>query len=445
MSDSTPPHPPDVRHELESWLDGAMRFLSDHTVHSKYVWRDTRYPDGGVITEPQLIMDIPVTVAQYGEQLEALPQTATILSVVEQHPELAQAFLTQVSGETATNDRDKIHNLCRWLLVPLVREYLLATQASKDLDPLTNLHDLIHQAAYAPGDAVVKWRILFWNFVVDDPALLVDPDALVRPSSEEEFNEVRDRHIDSPMMFHGLVFGENTLGGVLEVRHKASDLPDPEGGQFHAASQAVAKAVLLALRLVRPEWLAIESTLMDCENPFVRLPSGQRSWGPDESANLGASSTYHLDSSSAAEVQQLWPLVFHALNDQELHVPIARFFDSYGRRERYDRHLDYWMALESLFVASESENVTQIVKASIPYYLCSSQNERNETRRLIGEAYDLRSRLIHGNAGLFPWDGSQPYHMGKEVAGYSTRDHLIDSSQVWTQEALRKRIQELDL
>jgi len=139
-----------------------------------------------------------------------------------------------------------------------------------------------------------------------------------------------------------------------------------------------------------------------------------------------------LDDVVESRLSDLWAKAKAAVQSEVLHTPLTRFADSFTRRRDGDRLLDFWMALESLFLPQDLESeLRQTAPVAMGFYLAANEAERREIYDAVMVSYDWRSYLIHGERS--------PKKRPKEV----TLGDITDRTYAYLREALRKRVREL--
>jgi hypothetical protein len=137
---------------------------------------------------------------------------------------------------------------------------------------------------------------------------------------------------------------------------------------------------------------------------------------------------YVLTSGDAAALVALWPKAKRALSENVLQVALTRLADSYHRTKDEDRLIDYWTALESLFLPPDGyvRDMGETAAMVVAHYIGRNARERESIRNDIERSHNLRSHLIHGKRG-------QPKHDLTEMVA-KTGDHLRRAMRKWIQE-----------
>ena len=112
---------------------------------------------------------------------------------------------------------------------------------------------------------------------------------------------------------------------------------------------------------------------------------------------IAFTSPYVVVVDDVVALQGLWRQAQSALSDPLLAVPLKRFNDSYLRVDLDDRLIDYWVALESLFLPEGfTREMTELVAHAIAHYLGSTVSERNSIVALVRSSHKTRSDIVHG-------------------------------------------------
>jgi hypothetical protein len=203
--------------------------------------------------------------------------------------------------------------------------------------------------------------------------------------------------------FQGNLWNDYSLGAVLEMTGQKSDFASDGKESFNATAQRTAWAVELGLRLLQSEWVKRKSAEAWAESPFP--PTwGRAQLGGPMAARLPEQVVFAAPCVITRKLGQRlsshWKQLLLAVEDVSLEVPITRFSDSYGRGKSGDRLVDYWIALESMFLYGQSRaDMAERSALAISNYIGSSQQERADIRAEILGSYGHRSDVVHGDRG----------------------------------------------
>jgi hypothetical protein len=172
-------------------------------------------------------------------------------------------------------------------------------------------------------------------------------------------------------------------------------------------ASAAGHLLLQGLRLFAPEDVAIGFLILDSPNQFfpadiIRL-SGARSvmgrrmesaWGSAEFPHF-ASLPYTLTRSRARQLVDIWPHLSVNYADRRLDLAFRRFETSYDRNSPDDQLLDYWIALEALFL-KETQELAYRAGLRIARFIGLTKADREDIFKEIKRSYTCRSKVVHG-------------------------------------------------
>lgn len=144
----------------------------------------------------------------------------------------------------------------------------------------------------------------------------------------------------------------------------------------------------VAATLPFPSW-----TLLGSGKSIDRIELSFQGWGPK-------SRQRPLAIAELAELMERYADLPDR-SQRRLAVALRRLRYSTERVESEDRVIDMGIALEALFVdEGEYRNQRKIIARRGSWYFADSPQERERTRSSLKEFYDLRSKVVHGNADV---------------------------------------------
>jgi len=111
-------------------------------------------------------------------------------------------------------------------------------------------------------------------------------------------------------------------------------------------------------------------------------------------------SGYHLTSKEGGEFKEFWSIVVDQLAepDDNYRVALDKFQNSFQRGNENDRLLDCVIALEALYLKSgEQQEMAYRLSQRGALLLSESEEEALDIKENLKEAYNKRSRLVHGS------------------------------------------------
>lgn len=111
-------------------------------------------------------------------------------------------------------------------------------------------------------------------------------------------------------------------------------------------------------------------------------------------------SEYNLSSEETSEFEEFWTIVVDQLSepDDNYRVALDKFQNSFQRGNENDRLLDCVIALEALYLKSgEQQEMSYRLSQRGALLLSEDEGEALEIKETLKEAYNKRSRLVHGS------------------------------------------------
>lgn len=77
-------------------------------------------------------------------------------------------------------------------------------------------------------------------------------------------------------------------------------------------------------------------------------------------------------------------------------LALRRFSGAYERPSDEDRLIDYWVALEALFLPDATQELSYRVALRVARYVGETPRERKQLLRETRDSYTARSKVLHG-------------------------------------------------
>jgi hypothetical protein len=120
------------------------------------------------------------------------------------------------------------------------------------------------------------------------------------------------------------------------------------------------------------------------------------------------------------ELARIWPLLQREAHER-LETSFQRFELSYDRTDPEDRIIDYWVALESLFLPDDDRELGRAASQRLAFFIEESGPERSAIYRNAKKSYGFRSDVVHGNA----YDPAEVEELANLTEGYLRRALMI--------------------
>jgi len=106
--------------------------------------------------------------------------------------------------------------------------------------------------------------------------------------------------------------------------------------------------------------------------------------------------TYVLEASQVDDLARTYGHLSEPGPSGALKVAIARFNFAYEKSRREDKLIDYWVALEALFLPGISDELSFRASLRIAYFLGVDTDDRQRKYKVIKDSYNARSWIVHG-------------------------------------------------
>jgi hypothetical protein len=408
---------PDFRAACELWCKAALDLLQSKPL-PLFLEPDIEITSNGWITKegtPKASFDR--LVLNNLELIIALPMSEAVYAIVAANKELTPAFLSGDIQPPPNNDFLKGHYIRNHLYKFLITYLERAGGFAFSMPIFESIYSQLEEASYPSGAISVVWGFVLSEAKLETASISLGSDTQIRTASDDE----KVRRIRA---FRGIDDYGTVPEVILQIRTPLVTAAPAFGPALDAGNR-----VLLALRLLQPEPIRFTSVVFESDNPFVAPNSGTYSITSPTPWFL-QTGQYRITQEIADALPRLWSQIMNT-PDSTLETPIVRLNDSNLRTKREDKLLDYWIALESLYLPDENVRAMDLgVALAASYYLGQNANDRDRILNDLRASYALRNFLIHGKRGPA---------RAKFIAGI---DSMVATTGEYVRETLRKRLAE---
>jgi len=399
-----------LRDACEAWLRAALTYLHGKQVplqdERQVVWASEQALQ--IISVP--VLDTRLFPGAHRETLASLPELHALTQVVQESAETTNALLA-VTDAPALSSTEPAPSSLRSHLDRFLIAYLKHSDAWAPTDVefvsdrFGHVYAQFEQFIYGLASIDAWWLYQFDNFSTEVDAIPVAPGARLRRATQAERDQaVIDHSRRDVSRATAFPFDARLLipEVVLEVKRTLTSRSGGFGPDDYGASHQIAQAVLLALRLIKPEPISIDSFQTQVDNPFADLSPRLSGFPPssfrwDRPLGFPFGSQYVIAPKDVVELQALCRHAQRAVSDPLLTVPLKRLNDSYLRTDLADQLIDYWVALESLFLPEKfAREMTEVVAQAMAHYLGRTVSERKSIAASVHSSHKTRSDIVHG-------------------------------------------------
>ncbi len=407
-----------LKKACEVWIQGALRLLATKQVpyieDLEVTFTENGYQTrGGIYT-----VDFGRLYAIYRDELLSLPEYSSVENIVLNTESLASILSLDAAGVMPSEVSSQKYFIERHV-IGLLLEYL-TTALDFTFKPAAfeAIYEKLEQYIYLESFEGV-WLVHIRNLSFDDNTIRLDRGVTLRQATyEEKTRAVKEvyrfpffgRHVDIPKIF-------------LEIRHSVGRIEPPDNQE----ATIIAQAVILALRLIKDNPVGIVSSYWDVPGQPFR-PNQGSTYSPLLLPGAFSGEPFILTQEDIAILPKLYKKAKKAIKNSKLSIVITRLEDAYTRTKNEDKLIDYWTALEALFLSDESSyQMSKTLALAIAYYISSNELERQAIKQDISRSHDLRSDVVHG----------------KKINQNINLLEILTKTGTHLRKALRKRIEEV--
>jgi hypothetical protein len=394
---------------MEAYVQASVPVLAKHHLPLTQDMEVTIDPSGATMGgQSTFVPDYWSYVTRVEPELLALPETDALLNAIGQDVQLQKAFLTDGSGSLRPSAEHK-----QWLqgqrLTQFLYQYLDRIASYPPTFQPTVFQDLYIQwiqFLLDPATMTIYWLVQMGNLQLAPEIDVIDLEPgvrLRRATFEEKAQEFKASFpLPAPQSF--MTARRNLRFAPIQSMDRLAPpavFLEIEGqhapGTYDTATPyRLAHQILRSLRLISPAQVGVHSILYSNPNPFDENTAPRMAFDEGWPRLHLFGEGYLLTQELALALRDIWPKAAATPAHDGLALALRRFDDSYRRTHPEDRLLDYWIALEALFLADESQELKYRAANRIACYLEPIGQRRLDTFTTVSDSYKLRSTVAHG-------------------------------------------------
>jgi hypothetical protein len=276
----------------------------------------------------------------------------------------------------------------------LLQKQILAWVERRGFDKTTFDNDYLALESFFYTQTIEMVSMSFLqNFVSEVPLVQLPPGLRIRELNLEERGNLVSETNAFPFSRHVVPLGTKY---VIELEYSTKkvfgegnpeQMPQPEVDAIDKINK-----VLIALRLFKTG--AVKNSFIITRYKSY-VPIGGTTFSGSFSDVPAFGNTYTLKASELAEFSKFWEKIENSSMNT---VALRRFSYSYGRENVEDKLIDLMIALEALFLQGEKAGASSglIISIACSALIGKTKVEREQIRKRIDSAYNLRNKIVHG-------------------------------------------------
>jgi hypothetical protein len=247
----------------------------------------------------------------------------------------------------------------------LIKDIESATRAVKDLSPLINAR------------------------LIDCDRIEITPNIIIRRLTNDELEKWLNEYTNDPyfLIMGGIYVDITQLNCAIEanyIQNKYDAWNSPE-------YQEDISNLLTTLRIITDKSVHISFTEHQSDNMLSQSGGRMSTLRPRIRGEIA-----DITPSMQQNITSIWKGIKTLGNTSRLKLALKRWDSVSERFDQFDKFIDYWIALESLFSISNSE-ISYRVSLRIAAMVGDTPEERVQLFKDMKASYRLRSQIVHGD------------------------------------------------
>lgn len=312
-----------------------------------------------------------------------------VMDIVGKVPDLANVLLVDAGGNPIREEKMQLWWVTN-MLARFIHDYLeKATEGKFDEKAFNTVFDHLRQDIQSPTITVKELSPLM-NASMDCERITIAPHLALRKLTVNELEKWHNDYLRYPFFsVHSSLIGDVTqLDCAMEVTYKKQR---KEAWGSNQEIRTSADDLVTTLRLLTDKNIYIAFTVHGSDSilqPGGGTSSSLRPRLLGQSANIGAS--------LQQDIIDTWNHIRSLPNQSPVRLALRRWNTVFERFDEDDALIDYWIALEGLFVPDTFQELRHRSAFRIGAYLGETPDQREHIYKELLDSYDLRSKIVHG-------------------------------------------------
>lgn len=375
------------REALRAFLKESCEFLASQPSELREWIRIVR-EDGGRTSFPvELRPDFSQGLLQFLLLFDKTQSAAfdRLIDIVRQDARLSSVLLVDAGDKPIEEEKTQRWWLKNMLAGRFVNAYVNRTKGFQFAEKaFGELFDDVRREIESLDITVTELSPLI-NVEIESAQIQIQPGIRLRQISTSELEEwLNTNSLDpsQPLASHQLV----RLQCSLEVVYQQNRLAAP--GFSEKGSR-----LITAMRLITDGFPRAAFTRTS-PSSFVTPGYSMTSWGP---LTIRFGPSVRITKSQEPELIKLYDCLGSSPNLSVARLALLRWNSAGDRLTEEDKLIDYWIALESLFVPDATQELSYRAALRIAAFLGSNGPERRRIYEEMKDSYRLRSEIVHGS------------------------------------------------
>ena len=375
---------------LKAFLIECCRQLSGESPQLRTWTRIVHENDGSTSFPQEMRPDFSGSLIHFrvGTLESKMPSFDAVVKIVREDPQLRSVLLADASGNPIADEKSEVWWLGNMLVGHLLYAYTYKAKGFQfNEQTFDQLFDELRKDIESPNITVTELSPLM-NVEIESDQLQIDANMQLRRLSMDELEEWLNAEILAPLQpltSHELIMLQCSVEVVCQQKRYSAF------GSNADAREKVSR-LITAMRLLTDAYPRLAFTKIRTSS---LLKSGfYTNWGPSTNR---FSPSVKIDKSQESGLVELYKKLGSGPNLTIIGLAIMRWNSAADRLTEEDKLIDYWIALESLFVPDAAQELSYRTALRIAAFLGTNGVERKQIYEQMKESYRLRSEIVHGS------------------------------------------------
>jgi len=313
-----------------------------------------------------------------------------LIDAARKVPELANILLVDAAGNPIHEEKTQLWWIISMFFGNFIREYLKEANTIKfDEQAFNKILKRLLRDIESPNIPVKELSPLM-NASLDCESITVAPYLVIRKLTTNELEKWFNDYIIYPYSsMHSLISTNVTeLECAVETTYEKKR---HEAWGAHKETAGSAADLVSTLRLHTDQNVHIAFTVENSES-FVQYGGGMSS---SLRPRLHGGKAI-ISSANQQGIIDTWNSIRCLPSESPVRLALRRWNTVFERFDADDALIDYWIALEALFVPDSFQELRHRSSFRIASYIGETPDQREQIYKDLLDSYDLRSRIVHG-------------------------------------------------
>jgi len=313
-----------------------------------------------------------------------------VLDIARRTPQIASGLLVDAGGNPIRGQKMQLWWVTNILTGKFVHDYLEKARIIEfDEQAFNTVFDRLRKDIES-STITVKELSPLMNVSLDCESISIAPYLVIRKLTVDELEKL----LNNSVRFAYFPMHSSLSADVTQLDCAVDATYEKQRHEAWGSNKEILNStadLVTTLRLHTDKNIYIAFTVQNSDSML------QHSGGTSFSLRprlLGQRAT--IGASHKQDIMDTWSRIRSLPDESPLRLALRRWNSVFERFDENDALIDYWIALEGLFVPDSFQELRHRSSFRIGAFIGDKPDEREKIYKDLLESYDLRSRIIHG-------------------------------------------------